>query len=149
MAIDLKKIQGVDRIVAVTGVLAFISMFLPWYGASAGPFSTSVSGIGSGWGWLGALAIIAAGVYVIMTSSGQSIKVGNLGPAATVAGLSVLGTVIVVLRWLTMPSGGVGGFSYGPRIGIYVALVVGIVQSIVSVKFFRRSGESTPWGHSS
>ncbi len=149
MAIDVKKIQGVDRIVVVTGVLALISIFLPWYGVSAGPFSASISGLSSGWGWLGALAIIAAGVYVIMMSNGQRVKVGNMGPAATVAGLSVLGTVIVILRWLTMPSGGVAGFSYGPRIGIYVALIVGIVQSIVSVKFFRRSGESTPWGHAS
>ncbi len=145
MAFDWKQIHGVDRIVAGAGLIALISMFLPWYGASAGPYSASVSGFSSGWGWLGALAIVGAGAYVVGAAAGRRVRVGSLGPAATVAGLSVVGTVIVILRWLTMPSGGIAGYSYGPEFGIYLALIVGIAQAIVSVRMFRRSGEKTPW----
>ncbi|HEY5121504.1 MAG TPA: hypothetical protein VII84_07995, partial [Acidimicrobiales bacterium] len=60
-AIDMKKLTTIDRVIAVAAAIALISMFLPWYGASSGVFSESVSGFGSGYGWLGALLIVAAG----------------------------------------------------------------------------------------
>ncbi len=146
MKFDVQRIKGMDRVVAVASAVAIISMFLPWYGVSAGPLSATTSGFGSGYGWLGAVLIVAAGVYTILLRSGTSMHGSSIGPATWVAGLSVVGTVLVVLRWLSMPSASAGAqFNYGPRIGIIVALIAGVVQVLASIRLFRRSGERVPW----
>ncbi len=145
MAIDIKQIKGMDRVVAVASVVALLSMFLPWYGVSAGPLSASTNGFGSGYGWLGAILVVAAGVYTVMLRSGTTMRTTSAGPATWVVSLSIVGTVLVALRWITMPSASVGGFNYGPRIGIILALIAGIVQVVASLRLFRRSGERVPW----
>ncbi len=149
MRIDWKKLDPLDRVVAVTSVVALISMFLPWYGASILGFSSSVSGFGSGYGWIGALLIIAAGLYLVMLRSGSSMPKTNMGPGVIVLGLSGVGALLVVIRWLSLPSGGGGvagdSYSYGPRIGMYLTLLAGIVQAVISFRLFKRSGEALPW----
>ena len=149
MRIDWKKLDQLDRVVAVTSVVALISMFLPWYGASILGFSSSVSGFGSGYGWIGALLIIAAGLYLVMLRSGSSMPKTNMGPGVIVLGLSGVGALLVVIRWLSLPSGGGGvagdSYSYGPRIGMYLTLLAGIVQAVISFRLFKRSGEALPW----
>jgi len=74
-------------------------------------------------------------------------------PAVVVLGASALGTLIVVIRWITLPSGHVGvlgvtAFSYGPRIGIYLTIVAGLVQVGGALALFRASGEKLPWAAS-
>jgi hypothetical protein len=68
-------------------------------------------------------------------------------PAVIVLGAAVLGTLIVILRWITLPSGhaGITGFSYGPRVGIYLTIIAGVVQVVAAVGLFRSSGEKLPW----
>ena len=143
---DFKKLSRVDRGVAGSGFVALIALFLPWYGVSSGPFSASVSGFGSGYGWLGALLIFATGLYLVLLRSGSNVPKLSVGPGFIMLGASLLGTVIVGLRWLSLPSGGAGGYyNYGPRIGIFVALIAGIVQVVCALSLFRGSGESVPW----
>ncbi len=146
MAFDVKRLKGMDRIVAVAGAVALVSMFLPWYGLSASDLSASVNGFSSGYGWIGAVLIVAAGVYTVLVRSGTELRHSSHGPATWVAGLSVIGTVLVALRWVSMPSATLGAaLSYGPRIGIVLTLLAGLVQVIASVWLFRRSGERVPW----
>lgn len=150
MAVDFKKLDRLDRIVVITAAIALIALFLPWYGVSSGPFSASVSGFSTGYGWLGALVIVAAGVYLLLLRSGSNMPKTTMGPGVLVLGASALGTLLVVIRWIALPSGsggvaGVTSYSYGPRIGIYFALIAGIVQAFISFKLFKASGESLPW----
>lgn len=147
---DLKKLSTIDKVVVGAAAVALIAMFLPWYGASSGVFGASVSGFGSGYGWIGAVLVLAAGVYLFMQRSGSKLPATSAGPRVMVLGLSAVGTVLVALRWLTLPRGsfGVGSVtyvSYGPRVGIVLVLIAGIVQVICAVRLFRRSGESLPW----
>jgi hypothetical protein len=109
-----------------------------------------VSGFSSGYGWFGALLIVAAGVYLTLLRSGSSMPTVSVGPGVIVLGASLIGTVLVGIRWITLPRGsfGVGSvsyFSYGPRMGIIIALLAGIVQAICALTLFRRSGEALPW----
>ncbi len=149
MRIDWKKLDQLDRVVAVTSAVALVSMFLPWYGVSVLGFSSSVSGFGSGYGWIGALLIIAGGLYLVMLRSGTSMPQTNMGPGVIVLGLSGIGALLVVIRWLALPSGsgGVTGdaYSYGPRIGMYLTLIAGVIQAVISFRLFKRSGEALPW----
>ena len=143
---DMKKLSTGDRVVAGASVIALISLFLPWYGVSTAGFSASVGGFSSGFGWLGALLIIASGAYLVMLRSGSSLPRMPYGPGVMVMGTSLIGTVIVALRWLTLPSGNVGGiYSYGPRVGIYLTVLVGVFQAVYATRLFRGSGESLPW----
>lgn len=146
MAVDFKKLDKLDRVVVITAAIALVALFLPWYGVTSGPFSASVSGFSTSYGWLGALLIIAAGVYLLMLRSGSSMPKTSMGPGVLVLGASALGTLLVIIRWITLPKGGIGGaYSYGPRIGIYFALVAGVVQAVISFKLFKASGEKLPW----
>ncbi len=149
MKISWSKLDSLDRVVVVTSVIALVSMFLPWYGGSVLGFSASVNGFGSGYGWFGSLLIVLAGGYLAMVRSGSPMPTMAMGPGVLVLGLSAIGTLLVIIRWVTLPSGGGGvagaGFSYGPRIGIYLALIAGLVQAVISFRLFKRSGEPVPW----
>ena len=68
---EAKRLSRLDWAVVGVGGLSFISLFLPWYGASAGLFSVSVDGWSTSYGWFGALLIIAAGAYCAAALGGQ------------------------------------------------------------------------------
>ena len=145
---DMKKLSVGDKIVAGAGVVTLISLFLPWFGYSAGPYSASESGFSSGFfGWLGAVLIIVAAVYLVMLRSGASLPEGSWGPGVVVFGASLVGTVLVILRWLTLPRASYSGgfYSWGPRIGIYLTLIAGLFQVVYALRFFRSTGERAPW----
>jgi hypothetical protein len=147
---DWKKLSQADRVIAVAGLIGLIALFLPWYGFSSTYGSASVSGFGSGYGWLGGLLVVAGAAYLVLLRSGTDLPKTSIGPAVTVLGASAIGTVIVALRWLTLPRGSFGGasgysFNYGARIGIYIALIAAIVQVVFSFRLFKASGESLPW----
>jgi len=147
---DSRNLSTRDRVVIGAAAIALIALFLPWYGASAGAFSASVSGWSTSYGWLGGLLIVAAGVLVLAHRSGADTSRLRLTPAVLVLGSSALGTLIVLIRWVTLPSGhyGLAGattFSYGPRVGIILTIVVGLVQVVTALMMFRSSGEGVPW----
>jgi MFS superfamily sulfate permease-like transporter len=62
-----------------------------------------------------------------------------------VLGLSLIGTIIVALRWITVPRGSYPGFSYGPQYGLFITVIAGIVQVILAFRIFKASGETVPW----
>jgi hypothetical protein len=144
---DAKRFSRMDWAVVGAAGVSFICLFLPWYGWSAGPYSFSVSGWSTSYGWLGGLLIIAAGVYLALLRSEVNLAKMPLTPAVVVLGAAALGTLIVVLRWITLPSGhyGLVGYSEGPRVGIYLTIIAGVVQVVAAVGLFRSSGEKLPW----
>ena len=142
---DMNKLDTSDRIVIGMGVLTLICLFLPWYGVSSGLFSASVSGFSTSYGWLGAILIIAAAAYLLALRSGSNVPKISYGPGVTVLGLSLIGTIIVALRWLTMPKGGFSGYSYGPEYGMYLTILAGVVQVVLAFRLFKASGETVPW----
>jgi hypothetical protein len=149
---DLKRLSTEAKVVGGAALLALVALFLPWYGASVGGFSASVSGFSTSYGWLGGLLIVAAGAYVILVQS--EVNLPKLPVSTTVAmlGAAILGTVIVALRWLTLPSGHGGSlgftYSYGPEVGIYLTIIAGAAECAVGVRRFRKSGEKLPWDRS-
>jgi hypothetical protein len=148
-AFDWKRLSFTDRVIAVTAFVALIALFLPWEGWSGFGASYSVGGFSTGYGWLGAVLVVAAGVYVVMHRSGSNMPRTGYGPGVTVLALSVIGAVLVVLRWLTLPrvsgSSIAGNYNYGPRVGIFLTLIAAVVQAVFAVRLFRSTGEALPW----
>jgi hypothetical protein len=151
---DVKQLKGNDRFIVGGGVLVFLASFFPWYGGSfsgaGSSFSSSVRGWSAGGlAVLGILLCVAAAAFVVLTIMG-TLKDVTLptGPALLVAGASGLGAVFFLLRWITLPSGGVSGlagsYHYGPRIGLFLALGGAVVQAAFAVLSFRTSGETIP-----
>jgi hypothetical protein len=148
-AFDWKKLSTGDRVISVTALVALISLFLPWESVNVDGYSDSRIGWGSGYGWLGALLVIAAGAYIVALRSGTNMPKTSYGPGVIVLLASVIGAVIVVLRWITLPRGHYGNFagsvSWGAGIGLYLALIAAVVQAVYAVRMFQSSGEALPW----
>jgi len=150
MQFDPKRFGTLDWVIVAGAVIAFIAAFLPWYGATLGPFSASVSGWSAGFSaWAGALLLTGAGVLVALRRSGASMSaVGPVGPSAFVVLVAGLGLFLVIIRWLSFPTyHAAGGLSanVGARYGIYLALIAGIAEITASVMEMRASGEPLPW----
>lgn len=149
MAFDMSKLTNQDKLIAGGGAVAFIAAFLPWYGYR-GPlpiYDASVMGWSAGFtAFLGILLLVAAGVYVVAQRQGSSVPKLPVGPAVAVAGAAIAGLLLVIIRWLSMPRvhAGLAG-SIGPRFGIFLALLAGVVEVAGAVMEFRASGETLPW----
>lgn len=147
---DLNRYSTQEKVLAGAAIVAFIALFLPWYGASVGGFSATVSGWSTSYGWLGGLLLVLAGVYLVLLRSQVDLTKMPVTPMVIITGLAMLGTLIVAIRWLTLPSGhggvdGIVSYSYGPQVGIFLALIAGLVESALGVVLFRSSGEKLPW----
>ncbi len=147
---EMKRLSRLDWAVIGAAGLSFISLFLPWYGFSSPAFSASVSGWSTSYGWFGGLLIIAAGVYLAMVRSEFNLSNMPVTPAVVVLGASALGTLIVIIRWISLPSGhagvaGITAYSYGAQVGIFLTIIAGLVQVGAAVALFRASGEKLPW----
>jgi len=149
MAFDVKRLSTLDRAIAGAAIVAFVAAFLPWWGydGPGGFYSASVSGWNAGFtAWAGSILLTLTGVYVVLRKSDVKLPDLPAGPAVVAAGAAALGLLLVVIRWLTMPSvdAGVAG-SIGPKFGIWVAIIAGIVEVVAAVMAFRASGEALPW----
>jgi hypothetical protein len=156
MSFDWKRLSTLDRVIAGGGAVAFVAAFLPWYGASVGPFSASVDGWSAGFtAWAGSLLLTAAAVLLVVLRSGGTLPSIRTGPSVLVAGVSGLGLLLVVVRWASLPRvHSIGGvYSAGARYGLYVALIAGIAEVAAAVMEMRASDEELPWaaqdGHDS
>ncbi len=149
MSFDAKRLGRLDWAVLGSGGIALIALFLPWYGVSIAGFSASVSGWSTGYGWLGAVLLVAGAAWFLLWRMEVDLPKVRFTPLVVTTGASAVGLALVIVRWITLPraSGGVLGrsFNYGPRVGIWLTLVVGVIQVACAVVLFRQSGETLPW----
>jgi hypothetical protein len=149
MAFDSSRFTRLDWSVVGGAGVAFIAGFLPWWGYT-GPlslYSASVSGWSAGFtAWAGVLLLTLAGVYLFLRRSGRTLPAAGVGPSTVVVGVAGLGLLLVVIRWLTLPSvhAGLAG-SIGARYGIWIAIIAGAVEVAAAVVEWRASGEPVPW----
>lgn len=132
-----------DKFLVGAAFIALISLFVPWYQASVSGYTIqSVSGWGSGYGWLGALCLVAAGIYVVLQRSDVDLPRVPIRATVVVLSLTGLGTFLVLLRLGTLPHGNAGGglvsYRYGPAAGIVLALIAGLIETACAFLMFRR-----------
>jgi hypothetical protein len=91
------------KVAGIAGIVLLINIFLPWYGFSIGGFSESINAFDSGFlAWGGSLIAIAAAVILLLDELGQSkIAMGNFHGRQIALLVGGLGTLLVLLRWLT------------------------------------------------
>jgi hypothetical protein len=119
---DLSKISQNQKIALGGGVLAIISLFLPWYGFSFGGVGANIGAFDSGfWAWGGLfLAIAGAVILVLKAMEISDAKVGKLAAEQLALLLGAAGVVFIILRWLTQND----LVKYGLFIGLISAAAV-------------------------
>jgi hypothetical protein len=159
---DLKSLPPFDLGVLITGVLAFIVSFFPYYGAKV---SGSVAGVNvaslgntsasvSAWHSYSTLALllillgtIVAAVVIFAKSSLPDLPVGARWIAA---GLCSLGALLYLIRLFTLPShhenlGGGISASEGVKWGGYLLLIIVLANAACAVISALSSDEQVPW----
>lgn len=150
MKFDASRLSRLDWGIAGGAAVAFVSLFLPWYGASGGAAGFHLSASVSGWsvgflGWFGALLITLAGVLLVLRRMEAELPELPVGAALLTAGLAILGTVFILIKWADLPSASVPGISYGAKYGLFIGLLAGIVAAGCAIVELRESGETMPW----
>jgi hypothetical protein len=100
---DFSKLSRNQQMALGAGVLAIISLFVPWYGVSGFGISVNASAFDAGilaWGGL-LLIIAAAAILVLKGLEIRDVKVGNLAAEQFALILGAVSLVFIVLRWLT------------------------------------------------
>jgi hypothetical protein len=134
-------------VVGAAGV-AFIAGFLPWW-AGLGLGGEVSNGWSAGFtAWAGTLLLTTAGVLVLLRRSGVSWPMTVVGPSKLIAGVSVIGLLLVFVRWMSLPSYRDLGFVAEVRFGVYVALIAGVVEVAAAVADLLASGGRMSRTHS-
>lgn len=152
VAIAGKEVPTPDAVLIGTSAVALIGLFLPWYGISKGGISVNGNAFDSGFfAWFPAVILIAVGGLVAARIfAGFSVPaVPKVGPALLFLGLSALGTVLLLLKFVidyNLASGaGLGDdFKVTPKFGFYITILLGLAQSFFNFQQFKASGEDIP-----
>src|SRR5690242_1151784 len=89
----------------------------------------------------------ATSVAAVQVFSGSSLPQVSVSWNFVVLALSGVGTVLLIVRSLTVDNGDIGGFSYGLRWGAYVLMILCVIQTAFAFLRMRASGENMPWAH--
>jgi hypothetical protein len=126
------------KIVGIAGIVLIINIFLPWYGFSAGGFSSSINAFDAGFlAWGGSVFAIAGAVFVLIGEVGESkVNLGGLqGPQIGLL-LAGLGAVLVVLRFLTETD--------LTKFGLFIGILASIAVAVGGYMSVKESGIGLP-----
>ncbi|MDJ0924863.1 MAG: hypothetical protein QNJ77_09890 [Acidimicrobiia bacterium] len=103
---DLSKLSRNQQIALGGGILAIISLFLPWYGFSFAGIGANIQAFDSGFfAWAGVLLAIAGAVVIALKAFDvANAKAGNLEAEQLALILGGLGVIFILLRWITETS---------------------------------------------
>ncbi len=134
------------RTLGIATLVVFIAMFLPWYRASALGFTVSVDGLHR-WGWVTFLGMLIAAVAVAALLGGAVVVRALRGrsPFLLALGAGVLEVAGAVAFWIDASSGS-GGLG-GPSVGLYFALIAGLVTGGVAYYAWSQSRPERPARH--
>jgi apolipoprotein N-acyltransferase len=145
---DLKQINRNDQLIIAGGGLGFIFSFLPWYKASAGPYSATWNAWQGFFGTVGVLFLLAAAAIVALRvfANFQLPKL-PVGPNLLVLALAGIGTVFTLFEWLLFdPTHGAGrGISQGLGWAGYIFEILVIAETVGAYLNFKASGEKMAW----
>lgn len=138
---DLSKLDRTRMALGVIGLLAFIDLFLHWADLSFGGKTYSQfnwNGWSAGLGaWLPMLLLLALGAVAVLPAFGNNLAL-PLGLPLLGSLVGALSFVIVLLRWITLPSE--MGASMSAAFGLYVGLLLGIAATAFGWVAYRAGG---------
>jgi hypothetical protein len=119
---DAKRWTRNDQIVGGATLLLLISLFLPWFTVSAGPFSVSVNGLWHGWEYITLIIALVIVIYLVLRAGFQELPFKlPLGHDQLLLAGTGINFVLVLLGFLIRPASGFG-WTFGAFIGLIAAV---------------------------
>lgn len=137
---DFKALSRNDQIVLGAGLVVFISSFFPWYGTNVAFINVNINAWHSYSTFALLLVFIGVGVTAAAVFAKESLTSLPVGPRVLAAGLLALGTLLEVLRLITLHHGDGVGLKWGA----YILVIAMVVATVFAVLSMRESGESIP-----
>lgn len=150
-----------DWVVVGGGLLAYVSSFFPWYRAHVTVLGIERSAGANAWNagfgaWFSVLLLVAAGGLALAGTMAVRLRLPASRPLI-VLGLSALGLVTILLRWVTFPDAsdgrtdldgldvdGLFAVSSGAGLGLYLALLAAVAAVAASFLTFRAEASQAP-----
>jgi hypothetical protein len=129
---DLNRLTTGDRVIAISGIVLFISSFFNWLGAEASAGGFSVSQAKNAWSFTLTLIAVLIGIamVVIVALKAFDVKLPDLGGTSWSLVLFVMGVVafvFVLIKLIVGPNIDTGGFnvdvSKTREFGIFIGLI--------------------------
>jgi hypothetical protein len=139
---DSKRLSYLDIAVVGGAAAAFVAGFMPWvsYQVDLLPGPVSVHGWSAGFtAWAGVLLLSVAGLLWVVLRVG-SWSSTTARAALPVLGVSAVGLILVLIRWLSLPANNLVVYHWA-RYGIAVAVVAGLVEVSAALMATGVSGE--------
>ncbi len=133
---DLSKLTNGQKIAMGAGLVLIINLFLPWYGI----LGININAFDSGFlAWGGSLVAVAAAVLLgIKVFAGNAVSAGNLQTEQIALVLGALGTILIVLRFITESS--------LTKFGLYLGIIGAVAVTYGAWMAMKESGLSMPSG---
>jgi hypothetical protein len=130
---DVRRLSQADRIAGTATLVLFISLFLPWFGASSGVFTVTVDGLWHGWMYIVLVVSLAVMAYLALRAgfAEMPFRVPVTHDQALVAatGLSAL---LAFLGFILKPSG--ASWQWGAFVGLIAALVAAAPFALPAIR---------------
>jgi hypothetical protein len=122
---ELSRLTTADRVVAVASLVAVVSIFLPYYSASAYGITVTASGTtGHGWLWLEFVVGLVLVAYLAAVAVWEHLPFSSPAPHASVLLVGTIvqaGLIVVALVAIPYSDDGVG-LGWGAILGLIAAL---------------------------
>jgi hypothetical protein len=137
---DAARWSLADRIAGIATIVLFISLFLPWYTASANVTvrgisvggSASVNGLWHGWMYLTLIVSILLVAYLILRAGWDRLPISQEVPHLTVMmTATIVNFVLVLITFIDKPSGGSFG-GIGVSVGWGAGAILGLIAALVA-----------------
>ena len=115
---DFSKLSQGAKLALIGGAVLVIDLFLPWYGTLGFNLNAFDAEF---WAWGGSLLAIAGAAVLLLKAMGtQEISAGQFKPEQLATILAGVGTIFIVIRWITETD----FVKYGLFVGLIAAAVV-------------------------
>jgi hypothetical protein len=121
------------RVAAILTAVVLIALLMPWYGVSIGSYSISVDGFHS-FGLLTALGVVSVVAGIVRNDASWARSARLVGTI-----LETAGAALFLASYHTAYSTNVLSVSFGPQIGVYLALAAGAAGLVVGLNERRRT----------
>ena len=128
---DAARLSQADRISGAASVVLLVSLFLPWFTASAGPFGGSASGM-TAHGYLWVVFLLCLGIVAFLVFGAGFAEIDSrlpVGREMILLAATGLNLLLVLIAFFVRPNG-FGVVSIGWGFGAFVGLIAAIVAFV-------------------
>ena len=129
-----------EHVIGWASLVVLIAVFLPWeslnFTAGAIHFDGWTTGL---LGWGGALLLAASGEYLIVRRLEYRVWAPRFGDSRLAAAVAAIGLILVIARWVTLPT--LPDVDSSSSYGLWLAVAAGVVQTVATIAEARGSGQ--------